>query len=342
MAQPTIYDIARAAGVGIATVSRVINGGGKVRPATESAVRKAMATLGFRPNRAARRLAAGGCNRPRVAALMPFFSATFYYAVSRPLAQGLAAAGIDFVLHAVQTRDDKQRTLDRILAERACEGLVLCSMGIGEERIAQLARAGIPAVSVDFPVAGLPSATVDNEAGSALATRHLLDCGARHLGLLTGPAAALAFRAREAGFVAVAGRDAPVARADALTREAGRMLAAGLLDGHAGLDGLVCANDILAVGAIEELRARGRRLPEDVQVIGFDDQPMMDVLGLSTIRQPTAALGEWAARAIAGLIRDPSSTPSSQRLDLVLLARSSTRPLVGGAPAPVPKRRKKP
>src|SRR5882757_3727621 len=91
----TIYDIAERAGVGIATVSRVINGSSRVAEPTRLAVQRAMAELGFRPNHAARQLAVRGPNRPRVAALMPFVSAHFFSAVSRPLSTGLAASNID-------------------------------------------------------------------------------------------------------------------------------------------------------------------------------------------------------------------------------------------------------
>ena len=133
---PTIYDIAKRAGVGIATVSRVLNGSDRVADATRTAVQLAMKELDFRPNRAARRLAVGGVNRPRVAALMPFFSASFYYAVSAPLSAALSAADIDLVLYNIQDRDHKNRVLDRIVAERACEGLVLLSMGVRPARLA--------------------------------------------------------------------------------------------------------------------------------------------------------------------------------------------------------------
>ncbi len=131
MADPTIYDIARRAGVGIATVSRVLNGASGVAEATRQSVRKAVQELGFRPNRAARRLAARGPNRARVAAVMPFFSTNFYFTVCRPLAQSLSAAEMDLVLYDVENREGKLRLLERIAAERSCEGLLICSMGLG-------------------------------------------------------------------------------------------------------------------------------------------------------------------------------------------------------------------
>lgn len=326
---PTIYDIAKRAGVGIATVSRVLNGSERVADRTREVVQKAMSDLGYRPNRAARRLAVRGPNRPRVAAMLPLFSTNFYFSVSRPIAQGLMAADMDLVLYDVANREAKNRLLDRIVAERACEGLILCSMGIGLERQEQLKRLSIPFVCVDYPAeSGLPCVTVDNVAGGALATRYLLDTGAKHLALVTGPSSAYAFRAREEGFVRVAGKQAPITRADSVARESGRGVVTNLLDAHPHLDGIVCVNDLLVVGVLEELRARGKRVPDDVQVIGFDDQPLMDTIGLTTVRQPMAAFGEWAARSMAHLITDPTVPVENVQLGLSLIARSTTRSLL--------------
>jgi DNA-binding LacI/PurR family transcriptional regulator len=322
---PTIYDIAARARVGIATVSRVINGSARVADGTRDAVMQAMGDLGFRPNRAARRLAAGGPNRPRVAALLPFFSTNFYFSVCKPLSQGLSEADIDLVLFNVANRDDKQRLLDRVVRERSCEALLLCSMGIGADRQAEFARLGVPVVVIDYPLPGLPTVTVDNVRGGELAARHLVAAGSQKLGLISGPDVAHAFRDRERGFRIVAGADAPMHRAAAVTVEDGRAAAKALLGEHPGLDGLVCVNDLLAVGALDELRRLGARVPEDVQVIGYDDQPLMDVIGLSTVHQPMDRFGSWAADALCGLLNRREAAPPSAVLPLSLVPRSTTR-----------------
>ncbi len=103
--------------------------------------------------------------------------------------------------------------------------------------------------------------TVDNAAGAAKATRQLQRTGAERLGLISGPAAALAFRQREEGFITVAGGAAPVMRAEAVTIEAGRAAAAALLDAFPATDGIVTVNDLLAVGALCEARARAPWCP---------------------------------------------------------------------------------
>ena len=127
MADPTIYDIARVAGVGIATVSRVVNGTAGVAPGTRAAVERAVAELGYRPNRSARHLAAGTGDRPRVAAFMSVFTTAFYTEVGAPLAAGLAKAGIDLVILDQAHGDDQERHLDRLIRERACEVVLMFS-----------------------------------------------------------------------------------------------------------------------------------------------------------------------------------------------------------------------
>jgi DNA-binding LacI/PurR family transcriptional regulator len=322
---PTIYDIATRAKVGIATVSRVINGSARVADATRTAVLQAMQDLGFRPNRAARRLAAGGPNRPRVAALLPFFSTNFYFSVCKPLSQGLAEADIDLVLCNVQTRDDKNRLLDRLLKERSCEALLLCSMGVGAERCEEFARAGIPIVVVDYPLPDLPTVTVDNVAGGKLATTCLLEGGSKHLGLIAGPEAAHAFRDREAGFRAVVGGEGMVVRRTTVSPEDGRSACRELLALYTGIDGIVCVNDLFAVGVLDHLREVGLQVPNAIQVIGFDDQPLMDHIGLTTVHQPMERFGQWAADTLRRLLIAREDAVASLTLPLELVRRSTTR-----------------
>jgi DNA-binding LacI/PurR family transcriptional regulator len=321
----TIYDIARHAKVGIATVSRVLNGSSRVAEPTRLAVRRAVEELGWRPSRAARRLAARGAERPRLAALMPLFSATFYHAVSRPLAGGLAAAGIDLAIYDVSDREVKNRLLDRLLAERACELLMLCSMRIGPERVAQLRSLAVPTIFVDLAQDGFPSVSVDNREGAMLQYRFLKSRGCKRIAYVGGPAEGHAYHDREAGFRAIAGPDALIELAGAMTVAEGRAACSRLLARDRRIDGVVCVNDFPAIGVVEELRARKRRVPQDVQVIGFDDQPLMDVFGLTTVHQPLPEFGDWALNAICRLAVEPAALVASARLDLTIIERGTTR-----------------
>ena len=320
----TIYDIARHAKVGIATVSRVLNGSSRVSESTRLAVRRAVDQLGWRPSRAARRLAARGAERPRLAALMPLFSATFYHAVTSPLAGGLAAAGIDLAIYDVPDRELKNRLLDRVLAERACEMLMLCSMRIGAERAAQLRSLAMPTIFVDLAQEGFPSVSVDNREGAVMQHRFLKSRGCKRIAYIGGPLDAHAYRDRHEGFRAVA-PDAPVEMANAMTVAEGRAAFARLLARDKRIDGVVCVNDVPAIGVVEEARARKRRVPQDLQVIGYDDQPLMEVFGLSTVRQPLPEFGDWALAAIRRLAVEPSAPIASARLALTIIERRTTR-----------------
>lgn len=329
MSAPTIYDIAARAGVGIATVSRVINGSRRVSDKTRKAVQKAMTELGFRPNYAARRLAAGTPNRPRVVALMPFFTTVFYFTVCKALSQRLSAADMDLVLVDVRNQQDADRHLDRLLAERSCEGVVLCSMDLTEERQSQFEILNLPIVALDFNTRSIPHVAVDNVEGGRMLSRHLSECGCERQALIIGPREAVVFREREQGFVE-ANPDALVFESELVEVESGEAMVDKVLEACPDIEGIACGGDALAVGVAQGLRKRGIRVPEDVQVIGFDDQPLMDVLGISTVQQPMAGFGQWAADAIIRLIQSPDTSIESEILPLRLMARQTT--LLGAKP----------
>jgi DNA-binding LacI/PurR family transcriptional regulator len=325
MPAPTIYDIAARAGVGIATVSRVINGSRRVSDKTRKGVQKAMADLGFRPNNAARRLAAGAPNRPRIVALMPFFTTAFYFTVCKALARKLSGANVDLVLVDVHDQMEADRHLDRLLAERSCEGVILCSMDLSDGRRDQFETLSVPIVALDFHTAVIPHIRVDNVEGGRLLSRTLTSTGSKNQALLIGTRGAHAFRDREQGFREACPEGSRVFETETVDVESGVELVGQVLDAYPEVDGIACAGDTLAVGVVQELRRRGRRVPEDIQVVGFDDQPMMDVLGLTTIRQPMEEFGLWAARAILDMIKDGmSAAPESRVVDLQVIPRQTT------------------
>ncbi len=326
MPAPTIYDIAARAGVGIATVSRVINGSRRVSDKTRKAVQKAMGELGFRPNNAARRLAAGAPNRPRVVALMPFFTTAFYFTVCKALARTLSAENTDLVLVDVHDQDEADRHLDRLLAERSCEGVILCSMDLSDERRDQFETLSIPLVALDCHTKAIPHVRVDNVEGGRLLSRILSDHGCQKQVLVIGTRGAKVFVDRERGFVEASPKGSMVIETEEVNVESGVAVVDEILRGMPDVDGIACAGDPLAVGVIQELKKRGKKIPDDIQVVGFDDQPLMDAVGLTTIRQPMAEFGSWAAETILSLIEaGGSGEKESKVLPLVVVERESTR-----------------
>lgn len=326
MPAPTIYDIAARAGVGIATVSRVINGSRRVSDKTRKAVQKAMGELGFRPNNAARRLAAGAPNRPRVVALMPFFTTAFYFTVCKALSQKLSASNTDLVLVDVHDQEEADRHLDRLLAERSCEGVILCSMDVSPDRRDQFETLNIPLVALDCETEAIPHVRVDNVEGGRLLSRTLTKHGSKNQALILGTRGAQVFREREQGFLEASPEGSRVFETERVDVDSGAAMIEDLLREFPQVDGIACAGDPLAVGVMQELRRRGRKVPEEIQVIGFDDQPLMDALDLTTIRQPMEGFGEWAGDAILSMIASSDAqTPESRLLPLEVMERGTTR-----------------
>lgn len=322
---PTIYDIAARAGVGIATVSRVINGSRRVSDKTRKAVQKAMTELGFRPNNAARRLAAGAPNRPRVVALMPFFTTAFYFNVCKALSRTLAASGTDLVLVDVTHQEEADRHLDRLLAERSCEGVVLCSMDLSEGRRDQFEILHIPIIALDFSAEAIPHVRVDNIEGGRLLSRTLSEHGSKVQALIIGTRTSHAFRDREIGFREVCPPGSRVFEVHRDNVDSGHKATLDLLREFPEVDGIACSGDLLAVGALSALRQSGRKVPEQVQVIGFDDQPMMDVMGLTTIRQPMEEFGRWGGETILEMIANAGDKPETRVLPLEVVLRTTTK-----------------
>lgn len=328
MPAPTIYDIAARAGVGIATVSRVINGSRRVSDKTRKAVQEAMAELGFRPNNAARRLAAGGPNRPRVVALMPFFTTAFYFTVCKALSKKLSAENTDLVLVDVKNQEEADRHLDRLLAERSCEGVILCSMDMSDDRRDQFETLNLPLVALDYQTTVIPHICVDNVEGGRLLSRTLTKHGCQRQALVLGTREAQVFREREKGFLEVCPEGSKVFETEKVDFESGLQIVDVILEQVPDVDGIACAGDPLAVGVMQELRRRDVDIPGKVQIIGFDDQPLMDALGLTTIRQPMEQFGAWAASSILEMIKDPTAPPPETTVvPLEVIERQSTRPL---------------
>jgi LacI family transcriptional regulator len=323
---PTIYDIAARAGVGIATVSRVINGSRRVSDKTRKAVQKAMTELGFRPNNAARRLAAGAPNRPRVVALMPFFTTAFYFNVCKALSRTLASSGTDLVLVDATHQEEADRHLDRLLAERSCEGVVLCSMDLSEGRRDQFEILHIPIIALDYAAEAIPHVRVDNVEGGRLLSQTMARHGSKRQALIIGTRTSHAFRDRELGFREVCPEGSRVFEVLRDNVESGHAITKEILETFPDVDGIACAGDLLAVGALTALRESGKKVPEEVQVIGFDDQPMMDVMGLSTIRQPMEDFGSWGGETILKMISGAAEgSPEMKILPLEVVERGTTK-----------------
>jgi DNA-binding LacI/PurR family transcriptional regulator len=306
---PVMADVARIAGVSHQTVSRVLNDHPNVRPATRDRVLAAIRELGYRPNAAARTLVTRRTNTLGVIS----FNTTLYGPASMLYGIEQAAKQYDyFVTVAALANLDRRSVLDAVerLRDQAVEGIIVIAPQATAVGALTNVPSDVPLVAVGCGThASLASVAVENEAGAERATSYLLDLGHPTVHHLAGPRSWLDAQEREAGWRrALEARQAPVpeplAAADWSARtgfELGHLIA---LDPE--VSAVFCANDHMALGLLRALQQGGRRIPEDVSVVGFDDIPEAEYFGppLTTIRQDFDELGRRALRVLIEVIGD--------------------------------------
>lgn len=315
--KPTIRDVARHAGVSTATVSRVISGSVAGRPETRARVLAAAETLGYRPSAVARSLKLRTTRT--LGLLVTDIQNPYYPEIVRAVED--AALELDLAVLLCNGADDpgREETYLDLLVDRRVDGIIIASSGLHERHGAWLARRSVPVVLVNWaaPDLPLPAILSDNRAGGTLATEHLLSLGHRRIGHLSAPArnaaaaerlggiqAALVDAALDPGSLVVITGDGQVA--------GGGRAALELLDRMPDVTGIVCYNDLTAVGAVRALQARGRRIPADVSIVGFDDIALSSWVDppLTTIAQQTSEMGRWAVRLLGDLISLANGRPS--------------------------------
>ncbi|WP_433350337.1 LacI family DNA-binding transcriptional regulator [Micromonospora sp. CA-111912] len=337
---PTLEDVARVAGVSRATVSRVVNGVRNVDPDLHTAVWAAVDATGYVPNRAARSLVT---RRAGTVALVvsdseehdddPFlgrlFADPFFGRVLGGVLSVLRPVGVQLGLHLVGTPPARVRLVGDLRQGQA-DGVVLLSLHPDDALPGLLVEAGIAAVMVGRPARPAPISYVDvaNEAGAALAVERLLARGCRRVGLIAGPEHVPASQDRVAGFrqaMARRGYAWSPSEAGNFTRESGEAAMRRLLAAHPDLDGVFVANDLMAQGALVALHEAGRRVPDDVAVVGFDDSSAAQAAQppLTTVRHPLEVMAAEATRLLLARIEEPQLRVASVIHDPVLVVRRS-------------------
>lgn len=264
--------------------------------------------------------------RPCVAAIVPMFATAFYFEVCSALFRALAKRGVDLVVIDAASNADADLHIDRLLAERSCQGIVLFSMDLSSSRKRRIEWQGVPVVALDYPAQGIPSVGIDNVASGRLLSETLSAGGSDRQVLLIGTRLARAFRDREAGFRSAAPPGARVIECDPTTVLNPAPLLLGLLAESPVPNGIACGCDTLALAILTVLRKWNCRVPHDLQVVGHDDMPMAALVGLSTIRQPIEQFGTWAAEAVLDLIDWPGArAPQSVLLPVEVVHRGTTR-----------------
>lgn len=337
----TLEDVARVAGLSRSTVSRVINGSRNFAPSVHEAVRQAIAQTGYVPSIAARSLAS---RRAGAIALVfsgvgestdqdsydgGLFADPFFGRVANGATRFLRPRGVHPTLMFAETRQDRDHVVAYLRRGNA-DGALLVSTHPDDPLPELLADAGLAAVLFARPARMLPISYVDlaHRDGAALAAEHLLARGCTRVATICGPLDVAAAQDRLGGFREAMARHGhgyvPSAEGN-FTLESGEKAMARLLAEYPDLDGVFVANDVMAQGALLTLRERGRRVPQDVAVVGFDDSSAARSCRptLTTIRQPVEDMAAEMTRILLDQIDKPERPVTSVIFDPVLVVRQS-------------------
>lgn len=331
---PTLEAVARRAGVSRATVSRAINGGMRVSPKAREAIERAIAELGYIPNRAARSLVTRRTDS--VALVVPetgskLVGDPFLTGALQGVTKGLAGTELQLVLLIAHETGDTERLL-RYLRAGHVDGALVMSHHREDHLPTELSKVGLRCVFLGRPLepgdVSVPYVDVDNVGGARSATEHLIARGAARIATIAGPADMPAGVDRLEGWrtaLRALGRpDGAVATGD-FTAESGAAAMRALLEQWPDLDGVFVASDLMATGAMNVLRDSGRAIPDDVAVIGFDDSMLAPatVPPLTTVHQPVEELGQRMAELLLAQLRGESVPPGGEILPTELVIRTS-------------------
>ncbi|MCC3763154.1 LacI family transcriptional regulator [Glycomyces sp. TRM65418] len=307
--RPTLEEVAERAGVSRATVSRVVNGQTTVAEDLRRAVEAAAAELGYVPHAAARSLVTHRTDS--VALILPespnrvFSDDQFFPSVIRGVAGELDAAGKLLVLLTTGSAEARSRA-ERYAVGGHVDGVMFASLHDADLLPELMLRRGVPVVCNGLPHLSAPCIDVDHESGVEAAVRYLLAQGRRRIATVAGPQDMVAGRTRLDAYrqtLAEADRRAIIAVGD-FTAESGHAGMRQLLADEPEIDAVFVASDLMAHGALQALREAGRRVPEDVAVVGFDDIALASYCDppLTTVRQPIAEIGRSMARTMLRLL----------------------------------------
>ena len=338
----TIKDVARAAGVSVATVSRAVNGANNILPETKQRVLDVAATLRFTPSGAARSLITRRTDT--IGALLPDLYGEYFSEFIRGIDQAARARGLHLLVSSSHGDAREAAAALRAMNGRV-DGLLVMSPHANAEFLSHNLPGGLPAVLVNS-VVGLPGHAVfvvDNFGGAQAMTRHLAASGRKRIAFIAGPAGNPEAGERLRGYRAALRKGArEIVFEGDFTEESGSAAGRRIAQARPRPDAVFAANDMMAIGCLAALASAGLRVPDDIALGGFDDIPIARYVApaLTTIHVPIAELGAVALGALAKAIEAPGGKPGRPKvMPVELVVRSSCGagpPARPAAPEPPP------
>ena len=319
------------------TVSRVVSNSIPVSPELRATVERAIAQLGYVPNRAARSLATSRSDSIAVVIFEPISqwgSDPFIAPLLFGIAEELSATENQLILMMAATQHDKER-VQQFVQRGHVDGVILFGSHSGDQTPERLVQRGVPLVLSGRPAAGIDVAyvDVDHRSGARMGVNHLVAGGRRRIATIHGRLDMPSSRDKLDGYrdalaaagllvdptLEVAGDYSPALAGDAMR---------ALLERHPDIDGVFVASDTMAATAVGVISAAGRRIPEDIAVVGYDDTPVAMATRplLTTVRQPIDAMGRAMAHLLLNRIEHPDEPPSHVIFATELIVRESSSP----------------
>lgn len=328
----TLYDVCEKTGFSTATVSRVINGSGLVKEATRNRVLEAMEELNYRPSHAARMLA--GQKTDTIGIVLPVIDNGYYVKVLRGIDQVVTDENLKLLISFYHSDVDLVEILSSLGGERRTDAIILSNDTlIRPEKVRELAGDHIPIALIGQNQAiseAIDSVLIDNFNGAYSAVAHLLESQPKSLLLLTGPEENHDSQERLKG-AKKALDDAPYHLETTILHgdfyhDGGRRVFEEYIKKEGPIpEAIFVFNDAMALGVIDVLNEISLNIPEEVQVVGFDNTEIAQYIGLSTVSVPMQQIGVEAARLVAERIKNKDVKPSSVTLETSLIARKTTR-----------------
>lgn len=332
----TIRDVARTAGVGLGTVSRVLNNSPLVSAETRERVQTVIQKLNYVPSPNARRLSLG--KTLSVAVVVPFFTRPAEVERLRGIEHTLVDTEYDLILYNVETPEQRDAFFREAPRRERVDGVIIVSLTPRDGDVAPLKKAGVPVVLVDAhhpSLASLNRVITDDVAGGSAATQHLLDLGHRCIGyisdLFDNPFNFTSSRDRYQGYQQALTKAGVPLRADYHAqaphgRVEARQSSAQMLARLDRPTAIFAASDTQALGVLEAARDLGLRVPEDLSVVGYDDIEVAEYLGLTTMRQRLFESGRRGVELLLAVLANPKAKPICEVLPAELVVRGTTAP----------------
>ncbi|MCV2232897.1 LacI family DNA-binding transcriptional regulator [Paracholeplasma manati] len=320
----TIKDVAKKANVSVATVSRVINKKGYVNEETRALVENAIHQLNYIPNELARSLF--NKHSKLIGVLVPHFDTQFYAELIEGIENAAMKLGYKIMLSNTQDNAKREKDYIHIYSQYNIDGIIVAS---NAHNVEQLIKSDLPIVTVDHILSeNIPSITSNNILGGIIAAQKLISGGARYILELRGPSFLLTVSERSLGFRQVlVQNNIPYISYDTDLLNPSIDVITKIIEDHPQIDAIFATSDFLAIHAQNILQKLGRKVPEEVQIVGFDNIVYTTLVSptITTIEQPIRRMGELALESLVKLLNEESLGDFHSVLDVKLIERESTK-----------------